>query len=178
MLTEERKQEILDWSNKGQIKFQLWLEEHEPGTNFLWHDAWWNRNVFIREDLFKLFGYDYEIVGKHYSKSIECPVILVKYKNAEIIFQYNFYDWQIMVNSNEAVELNNLDLCHATGKYFYYQGIPEEYRFEQYSDTNNKQFAIDIYDDLKYVFAFMIMLKIAIDKNDKSLIYNSKKEEK
>lgn len=166
MLTEERRQEILDWYNKGQIKFQLWLEEHKPEDKMIWKKPWWENNVFIREDLFKLFGYDYEIVGSHYSKSIECPVVLVKYKGVEIILQYNFYDWQVMVNSKEAIELNNLDLCHATGDYFYYQGIPEEYEFKQYSDTNNKQFAIDITDDLKYVFAFMLMLKIAIDKNN------------
>ena len=167
MLTEERRQEILNWYNKGEIKFQLWLEEHEPDDKYLWKEAWWDRNVFIRGDLFELFGHDYEIVGSHYSKSIECPVILVKYKNAEIILQYNFYDWQVMVQSNEAIELNNLDLCHAAGSYFYYQGIPEEYRFKQYSNINNKQFAIDIRDDLKYVFAFMLMLKIAIDKSFK-----------
>ena len=126
MLTEERRQEILDWSNKGQIKFQLWLEEHQPEDNMLWKSSWWDRNVFIREDLFKFFGYDYEIVGSHRSKSIECPVVLVKYKNTEIILQYNFYDWQVMVKSKEAVELNYLDLYHAAGDYFYYQGIPEE----------------------------------------------------
>lgn len=166
MLTEKRRQEILDWPDKGKIKFQLWLEEHEPDDEYKWKHSWWDRNVFIREELFKLFGYDYEIVGRHYSKSIECPVILVKYKNAEIILQYNFYDWQIMVNSKEAIELNNLELCHATGEYFYYQGIPEEYNFKKYSDTNNKQFAINIDDNLMYVYAFMIMLKIAIDKNN------------
>ena len=166
MLTEERRQEILDWSNKGQIKFQLWLEEHQPEDNMLWKSSWWDRNVFIREDLFKFFGYDYEIVGSHRSKSIECPVVLVKYKNTEIILQYNFYDWQVMVKSKEAVELNYLDLYHAAGDYFYYQGIPEEYKFKKYSNTNNKQFAICISDNLKYVYAFMLMLKIAIDKNE------------
>lgn len=164
MLTEARRQEILNWSNKGQIKLQLWLEEHSPGLTYLWHDNWWGKNIFIREDLFKLFGYDYEIVGSHYSKSIECPVILVKYNGVEIILQYNFYYWQIMVKSSEAIELNNLDLYRATCDYFYYQGIPEEYRFKQYSDTNNKQFAICIGDNLKYVYAFMVMLKITIDK--------------
>lgn len=166
MLTEERRQEILEWYNKGQIKFQLWLEEHEPEDKMLWKESWWKRNTFIRDDLFKFFGYDYEIVGSHYSKSIECPVILVKYKGVEIILQYNFYDWQVMVKSNKAIELSYLDLYHAAGDYFYYQGIPEEYRFKQYTATNNKQFAIDITDDLKYVFAFMVMLKIAIDKNN------------
>lgn len=163
MLTEERRQEILGWFNKGEIKFQLWLEEHEPGGQMLWKEPWWERNVFIRNELFDLFSYNYKIVGSHYSKSIECPVVLVKYKGVEIILQYNFYFWQVMINSKEAIELNNLDLCHATRDYFYYQGIPEEYRFKKYSNTNNKQFAICINDKLIYVYAFMVMLKIAID---------------
>ena len=169
MLTEERKQEILDWSKKGQIKLQLWLEDHEPEDKMLWKKAWWKNNCFIRDYLLEqFFGYEYEIVGSHYSKSIECPVILVKYKGVDIILQYNFYDWQIMVKSNKSLILNDLKMLHADGDYFYYQGIPQEYCFEKYSETNDKEFAIDIraYDDYHYdVVCFMYMLKKAIDKS-------------
>ena len=167
MLTEERKQEILDWSKKGKIKLQLWLEEHNPEDEMLWKEIWWNNNGFIRDYLLeKFFGYDYEIVGSHYSKSIECPVVLVKYKGVDIILQYNFYDWQIMVKSEKQLALTDLELFNSNGDYFYYQGIPHEYWFKQYSETNNKEFAIDIraYDDNHYdVICFMYMLKKAID---------------
>jgi len=169
MLTKERRQEILDWSRKGQIKLQLWLEDHEPDDKMFWKEAWWHNNCFIRDYLLeKFFGYDYEVVGSHYSKSIECPVILVKYKGVEIILQYNFYDWQIMVNSKETIILTDLDLLHANGNYFYYQGIPQKYCFKKYSETNNKKFAIDISaynDDHDDVVCFMYMLKKAIDKS-------------
>ena len=167
MLTEERKQEILKYFSQDEVKLQLWLEEHEPADKMLWRKAWWNNNRFIRDDLLqKFFGYDYEIVGSHYSKSIECPVILVKYKGVDIILQYNFYDWQIMIKSEKPLTLVDLDLFNANGDYFYYQGIPHEYCFKKYSETNNKEFAIDIhaYDDYHDdVILFMYMLKKSID---------------
>ena len=168
MLTEERKQEILEWSKKDMIKFQLWLEEHEPSETMLWNRAWWDNNCFIRDRLIhKLFndGSDnYEIVGAHMSKSILCPVVLITYKNVGIIVQYNFYDWQIMVNSDKPLTLKDLSFYACDGDYFYYQGIPNEYHFEKYSETNNVKFAVDNQsDDILDVYAFMVMLKEAID---------------
>lgn len=165
MLTEERRQEILNWStDKGQIKLQLWLEEHEPADRMLWKEHWWERNRLIRDRLLgRLFGYDYEIIGCHDSKSVLCPVILVKYNNVEIILQYNFYYWQVMIKSEKPIILEDLDLYRANGDYFFYQGIPDEYQFKKYSDTNNKEFAICISDNILDVYAFMIMLKHCID---------------
>lgn len=163
MITEERRKELLKNGDKLS-DLQLWFEEHEPGDEYLWKKAWWERNVFIRDRLIKkLFGYNYKVIGSHLSKSIVCPVILVKYKKVEIVLQYNFYDWQIMIKSSKEIELKDLDLCSANGDYFYYQGIPTKYQFKKYSETNKKKFAIDIYDNLFDVYAFMIMLKIAID---------------
>lgn len=165
MLTEERKQKILNLSNKDQIKLQLWLEDHEPEDKMLWKKAWWKNNCFIRDRLIhKLFGENYTIVGDHMSKSILCPVILITYKNVEIIVQYNFYDWQIMVNSDKPLVLKDLSFYACDGNYLYYQGIPKGYHFKQYSETNNKKFAVDNYsDDILDVYAFMVMLKEAID---------------
>ena len=172
MLTEERKQEILtdSWFAKtGLSDLQIWLEANEPEDKMLWKKSWWHRNCFIRDRLLKkLFGTDYKIVGEHYSKSILLPVVLVKYKDVEIILQYNFYDWQVMINSKKALQLANLDLYDADGDYFYYQGIPQKYCYKKYSADNNKQFAVDISDrsddQLFDVYAFMLMLKEAIDK--------------
>ena len=167
MLTEKRRQEILEWTDKGQIDLQLWLEEHEPEDSYLWKESWWKRNILIRDRILRvLFGYDYKIVGSHLSKSIECPVILVKNKDVDIILQYNFYDWQIMIKSEKPLILEDLDLYSATGNYFYYQGIPDEYCFKKYDEVNNnKEFGIDIKDDLYDVYAFMIMLKKTIDRS-------------
>ena len=50
-----------------------------------------------------------------------------------------------MIKSPVELKLLNLDLYKADGEYLYYQGIPEEYRFEKYSKETNKEFAIGIY---------------------------------
>jgi hypothetical protein len=147
-------------------KIQKWFVENQPGDQMSYKKAWWKNNCFIRDRLVKLFPhYIAEVIGTHYSKSTKCPVIKTGYKGVEIIWQYNFYDWQIMIKSEKDLELKNLDLYQADGDYFYYQGIPDNYKFQPYSRTNKKQFAIDVYrDDLLDVWAFALELKKAIDR--------------
>lgn len=150
--------------NEKLEKLQLWFKEHEPEDKYLWKKAWWERNCLIRDRLLgKLFGYDYKVIGSHYSKSIECPVVLVKYKKVEIVLQYNFYYWQIMIKSPKEIELKDLGLYKANCDYFFYQGIPKKYQFKEYSEINKKKFAISVYDDLFNVYGFIVMLKIVID---------------
>lgn len=147
-------------------KIQKWFVENQPGDEMKYKRSWWDKNVFIRDRLLDLFNSkEAEVIGTHYSKSIECPVIKTVYKGVEIIWQYNFYDWQIMIKSPIELKLFNLKLYKADGDYLYYQGIPEEYQFEKYSKTNNKEFAISIYGNELDVWAFATSLKIAIDKS-------------
>jgi hypothetical protein len=147
-------------------KIQRWYMENEPGCDMLYFKTWWGNNVFIRDRIVALFNSEEaEVIGGHFSKSIECPVIKTVYKGVEIIWQYNFYDWQIMIKSPIELKLFNLKLYKADGDYLYYQGIPEEYKFERYSKTNNKEFAISIYDNVLDVYAFATSLKIAIDRS-------------
>ena len=70
-----------------------------------------------------------------------------------------------MIKSPTELKLLNLDLYKADSDYLYYQGIPEEYRFERYSKENSNEFAISIYGDQLDVWALATSLKIAIDKN-------------
>ena len=122
--------------------------------------------MFIRDEIVdRLFSDGQaEIIGSHYSKSIECPVIKTYYKDVEVVWQYNFYHWQIMVKSNKDLELNDLELIGADCCYFYYQGIPTEYQFKAYSDTNKKEFAICTDSNTFNVFAFAVELRKAIDR--------------
>ena len=148
-------------------RIRNWFIENEPSEDMLYRREWWDNNIFIRDRLLSLFdSEEAEIVGTHRSKSIVCPVIKAVYNGVEIVFQYNFYDWQIMIKSPVELKLLNLDLYKADGDYLYYHGIPEEYRFEKYSKENDKEFAIDIYGDKLDVYAFAVSLKLAID-NDK-----------
>ena len=148
-------------------KIQNWFIENEPSEDMLYREEWWNNNIFIRDRLLSLFdSEEAEVVGTHYSKSILCPIIKTVYKGVEIIWQYNFYDWQIMIKSPKELKLFNLKLYKADGDYLYYQEIPEEYRFfKKYSKTNNKEFAINIYGNELDVWAFATSLKIAINKS-------------
>lgn len=147
-------------------EIQKWFVENQPGDEMKYKNSWWNNNLLIRDRLLDIFNSkEAEVVGTHYSKSIECPVIKTVYKGVEIIWQYNFYDWQIMIKSPKELKLFNLKLYNANGNYLYYQGIPEDYRFEKYSKTNNKEFAISIYGDEFDVWAFATSLKIAIDRS-------------
>ena len=69
-----------------------------------------------------------------------------------------------MIKSYENLELDNLDLYKADGNYFFYQGIPDKYKFQPYSKTNKKEFAINVSRDLFDVWGFALELKKAIDR--------------
>lgn len=151
--------------NKAE-KIQIWFNLNEPEDTCVYKKTWWKNNMFIRDELvYRLFNDGQaEIVGTHFSKSIECPVIKIYYKGVEILWQYNFYNWQIMIKSNKDLELDDLELIGANCDYFYYQGIPTDYQFKPYSETNKKEFAISTHSNLYDVFAFAVELKKAIDK--------------
>lgn len=145
-------------------KLQKWIDEHKVKDTMLWKDAWAKRVCLMRDRIIQAFNDGYEVIGEHLSKSIINPVIKTSYKGVEIVWQYNFYDWQIMVKSPFPIKLDYLSWYNATGDYFYYQGIPEEYQFKKYNyKTNNKEFAIDVDDDILDVWAFALELKRVID---------------
>jgi hypothetical protein len=147
-------------------KVQKWFLDNEPSDEMRYKDIWWRNNVFIRDRILVLFNSkEAEVIGTHYSKSIKCPIIKTVYKGVEVIWQYNFYDWQIMIKSNKEIKLEFLELCNANGNYFYYQGIPNEYQFEPYSKKNKKHFAINIRGNNHLdVWAFTLELRKAIDR--------------
>lgn len=148
------------------INIQKWFVENQPGDEMRYKESWWKNNVFIRDRILRLFPHYYaEVIGTHYSKSIKCPVVKTGYKGVEIIWQYNFYDWQIMIKSDEKLNLEFLEMYGADGNYFYYQGIPDEYQFKPYSRSDKRQFAINVSgDNLLDVWAFALELRKAIDK--------------
>ena len=58
MLTDERIEYIKQWTPKGLVKLQLWLEEHDPDVNLIYRGHWWKNYGFIRDTLLKeVFGY-------------------------------------------------------------------------------------------------------------------------
>ena len=146
-------------------KIQKWFLENEPSDDFKYKEHWWENNMFIRDNIVYFFNdKEAEVIGTHYSKSILCPVVKTYYKDVEIIWQYNFYHWQIMIKSNKEIILTDLDYIGADADYFFYQGIPTEYQFVPYEKSNKKEFAICTNSGRYCVFAFAAELKKAIDK--------------
>lgn len=150
-------------------KIQKWFNLNEPEDNYIYKKTWWKNNLFIRDEIVNRLFNDKqaEVVGTHFSKSIECPVIKTYYKSVEVLWQYNFYHWQIMVKSNKDLELKDLDYIGADADYFFYQGIPTEYQFKPYSESNKKEFAISTVYSRYCVFALAVELKKAIDRVNK-----------
>ena len=149
-------------------KIQKWFNSNEPGDNYIYKNTWWEHNIFIRDNIVEMFNdKQAEVIDTHYSKSIECPVIKTYYKDVEVLWQYNFYHWQIMIKSDKDLELKDLDYIGADADYFFYQGIPTEYQFKPYSEDNKKEFAISTVSSKYCVFAFAVELKKAIDRADR-----------
>lgn len=165
-------------------KLQHWLMTHQPLDNMLYKEGWWEYLVFIRDkiisDMFycpmvcdlkidfeeqkKMMSEQYDIVGTHWSKSIEHPVILMRYKGAEIVFRYNFYDFEITVISDKDIEMPN-NLFDKKNKTFYYQGFPEKYQIKTSYAESKKRFSVNIsYPNLYNFYTFMFLLKNELDK--------------
>lgn len=152
-----------------QVNIQDWLIEQtskQELSKYLYADNWGKNIHFIRDTLGKLFNTeDIKVISEHRSKSLICPVIKLDYKNVTMVFQFNFYDWQIMIKSPDEIIFTNVEDLEF-GDYLFYQGIPEQYQFSAYSNTNTKTFAVDLPDDCCRVYAFFVVLKMLIDKNN------------
>ena len=164
-------------------KFQHWLMTNQPSDNMLYKQSWWDYLIFIRDkiisDMFywpmvcdlkvefeekqRLMSQNYDIIGTHWSKSIEHPVILMRYKGAEIVFRYNFYDYEITIISNKDIKFPK-DLFDENEKDFYYQGFPEKYKINTNYSKSKKCFSVNIGNPCNYKFyTFMFLLKNQLD---------------
>ena len=172
-----------DGRNKNE-KLQHWAMTHQPQDNMAYKEAWWENIVFLRDriiaDMFywpmisglglslesmeEKISENYDIVGTHYSKSIELPVILMRYKGVEIVFRYNFYDYEVTVISDRDIELSKGLFDEKNGN-FYYQGFPEKYKVRVPYSKSKKCFSVSIGHPCNYNFyTFMFLLKNELDK--------------
>ena len=168
-------------------KLQHWLMTHQPSDNMVYKKAWWDYLIFIRDkiisDMFywpmvcdmkidfqeqlRLMSNQYDIVGTHFSKSIEHPVIMMGYKDTTIVFRYNFYDYEITVMSEHDIELPE-NLFEEGAKTFYYQGFPDQFKIGVPYSQSKRNFTVRINHPCSYNFyTFMFLLKNDIDKNVK-----------
>ena len=168
-----------------ETNLQAWLIENEFDDTYLYKKAWWNVYVFVRDIIFPLIVHsisDYtpvldkyglvdwnheieytntihSIIGSHYSKSLRHPVIQIKLPQIMLTFRCNFYDWEVMVDSQVPIYLPYPLILNDENTHLYYQGIPEEFIIHNIYDakTNNKKFCYQC--DTNYQFyAFMIAI--------------------
>ena len=162
-------------------KFQKWLLDHQPDDNMRWKDNFWHTYCFWSDSILPMFTDEFyskrfnwdalfigidkntDVVGEHMSKSIINPVVKITYKDVEIVFRYNFYDYEVAVLSPKAIELPMEKLFVSKETDFFYQGFPKEYQVKERYEDNNRRFVAKIYDDYSF-YTFMFLLQRAISE--------------
>ncbi|MCM1214063.1 MAG: hypothetical protein NC548_06035 [Lachnospiraceae bacterium] len=160
--------------------YQQWLMTHDPEDKMLWKKSFWNHNVFIRDILGDLFcpykskyhnidkDHDYNVrkyndtisvIGTHWSKSIENPVIMIKYRGETIVFRYNFYDWEIAVIGNIPIILPERLIPETR---FFYQGFPEKYVIKERYTHGATTFICGC-QSMYQMYTLMFLLRECID---------------
>ena len=164
-------------------KFQRWLSAHRPDDNMCWKDAFWYTYCFWRDDILpmftdklysKQFNWDAfkneidkntDVIGEHRSKSIINPVMKITYKGVEIVFRYNFYNYEIAVISSKPIELPMKRLFSSKEESFFFEGFPKEYQVTDRYEDNKRRFAAKIFDHYRF-YTFMFLLQRSIYSNE------------
>lgn len=125
------------------------------------------------------------VIGEHYSKSVRLPVYRISRPDIgfEVVMRYNFYDWNVSVNSQFFCEMNmsgygaqfsEEDIKrHPNGYekgrywgYLYFQGFPAEYWYGPYGESS-KQFSFSPGSDYELYawareFAYKFVRKVSV----------------
>lgn len=164
--------------------FQKWLEEHIPEDKMLYRNKFSDYMVFWRDRILDRFYPTYdrnyndeslirehnknvEIIGTHWSKSIEHPVVRIKYKGVEIVFRFNFYDYDIAIIGDIPLDIPMKGLFGSLSFKNSFkcgcEGFPKEYKLDCYYETNKCKFMACLFDHYQF-YTFMFLLKNEIDK--------------
>lgn len=175
--------------NIHDTNFQKWIMKHIPEDKMLYKKQFETYIVFWRDHILHMFYpiWDYpgvenrdnmvelqnkniEVVGTHWSKSIEHPCVRLTYKGVDIVFRYNFYDYEIAVIGDIPLNLpmDGLFVSKGLGESdtsfgFFYQGFPEKYQLKKYYEDDNSTFMASTTNHYKF-HTFMYILKNEIDK--------------
>lgn len=166
-------------------KFQRWLMNHKPDDNMLWKDAFWHTYCFWRDEILPMFtdplsnkicncsellkgeiDRNTDVIGEHRSKSIVNPVVRITYRGVEIVFRYNFYDYEVAAISSKPIELPMEKLFFSKEANFFYQGFPKEYQIEDRYEDNNCTFIVKIGNHYRF-YTFMFLLWKSICTNER-----------
>jgi hypothetical protein len=156
---------------------QLWAMAHQPDEEMRWKDAFWEQIMFVRDQIASLLSRSYEefghtlpdVAGEHTSKSIKCPVYYLDLKRdgVKVWMRYNFYDWNISIQSEQPITCDFLGVFDDDPEvdYRFCQGM-EDKKFGYYRE-NNKQFTVYIASDYDVYTFFRVLRKfLGIKKED------------
>lgn len=147
-------------TTKLNIPLQEWINANEPKDDLLWKNDYWSQVMFVRDRIATLVSETYAeyesaitVVSEHTSKSIKCPVYRIERGGDIITMRYNFYDWNVSIESKLPLNdwVNDFDKpagsCQCEGM--------ADYCFGSFKD-NNLQFTIPIGDHYRlYTFFYL-----------------------
>ena len=160
----------------GDSRLQKWANAHAPDEKMLWKSAYWDQIIFIRDSISGLLSRTYkeykdlvDVTNTHRSKSIECPVYFIdlKRENVKIWMRYNYYDWNISIESEKPINCDFIGTFNDESGYGYCfcQGM-EDKKFGMYKD-NNRKFTVCIGSDYDlYTFFRVLRNHLGIKKED------------
>lgn len=136
---------------------QEWFMENRPRQELFAAVAAENQIMFVRDRIAGLLSTNLEeyktlvkVCGEHTSKSVKLPVYYIefpKYKT-KFCFRGNFHDWNLAVESERPLTCNFLDLFSKDNvNYMFYEGFPEQFRYEKAYDQDPKRFNCSLGDN-------------------------------
>ena len=161
-------------------KLRNWMTLHIPSDQMVYKQAWCNTYNFWDYYILELFSnvwkqthdldaFDREIngrvdiVGEHRSKSIVHPVLKIAYKDAVIVFRYNFYDYNIAVISSKPLSLPINTLFKSGSVQFMCEGFPDEYILAGRYEENQCEFMAYVNNHYEF-YTLMFLIRQELDR--------------
>lgn len=128
-------------------RLQEWANSNKPHKNLLYKDAFWEQVAFVQDNVARLLSSSFEefydlvdVESTHLSKGINCPVYFIELKNygIKIWMRYNFYNWNISIDSENPLNCNVLNIFSDEDYgYCFCEGM-QSHKFGMYKENNSK----------------------------------------
>lgn len=161
-------------------QLQEWANTHQPDSDLLFKEGYWDQIIFVRDKLRGIFASTYEeyvalaanftVISSHHSKSVLLPVFRVELADGTAFtMRDNFHDWKVSVDSPRDVEADFMDLFRPNDRVgrACCEGFPSELIYGPYV-SNKKKFTIELPSGYNHIFTFFWIFKHAVLKDCKT----------
>lgn len=114
---------------------------------------------------------NFVVIGTHRSKGCELPVYYLKFGDnvsqapLEIVMRNNFHNWNVSVRSSVPLQGSFKELISDSTSYCFFEGFPSRFKFNAYSDTNNRDFSFHLNNNEElWTFFWLMFHKEMADK--------------